>query len=131
MTPLVSGAGSVLACSVRESDLIEDESALACDISEAAADGRDGAAMIEPGADEACAAGAGGVGAASSASATCTLVSDGLCSVIAATVRRVEAFSRFSARRLRIMASRELPLRPPITTPTKWRLPRRIEVTRL
>ena len=51
MTPLVSGAGSVLACSVLESDLIEDESALACDISEAAAAGRDGAGMIETGAD--------------------------------------------------------------------------------
>src|SRR3984957_8452981 len=125
MTPLVSGAGSGFAA-----DLTDDASGLACDISDTAAAGRDGAGTIETGADwTGCAA--SGVGATSSASATSTLESDGLRSVIAATVRLVEAFSRFSARRLRMMASREPPLRPPMTTPTRWRLPRRIDVTRL
>src|ERR1700722_12049701 len=45
-TPFVSGAGSALA-----SGLIDDASALACDISEAAAAGREGAGVIETGAD--------------------------------------------------------------------------------
>ena len=54
-----------------------------------------------------------------SASATSALASEALRSVMAATVRLVDAFSRFSASRLRMVASREPPLRPPITTPTR------------
>ena len=46
-------------------------------------------------------------------------------------VRLVAALDRFSASRPRMMASREPPLRPPITTPTRKRLPRCIELTRL
>src|ERR1700722_1597053 len=108
MTPLVSGAGSVLVCSFLASDLTDDAAALASDIRGAAAAGRDGAGTIETGADwTGCAA--SGAGAASASAATSTLESDGLRSVIAATVRLVEAFSRFSARRLRMMASREPP----------------------
>jgi len=59
------------------------------------------------------------------------VVTGGSNGIGAATVRLFAPFSRFSARRLRMMASREPPLRPPSTTPTRWRLPRRIEVTRL
>src|ERR1700760_3406190 len=106
MTPLDSGVGSNLLCSV-----LAGISALACDINEAAADARgDGGAIATGG------AGAGMLGAdvsSSSASATSVLeVSDGLRSLTAATVRRAEAFSRFSARRLRMMASREPALWP-------------------
>src|ERR1700734_948542 len=67
-TPFVSGASSILVCSVLvcsvlvcsalASDLTDEASALACDISEAAAAGRDGAGTIETGADWiGCAAG--------------------------------------------------------------------------
>src|SRR5262249_19182437 len=45
--------------------------------------------------------------------------SEALRSAIAAAVRVVEAFERFAAKRLRMMASRDPPLWPPITTPTR------------
>ena len=77
-----------------------------------------------------CAAICAGLDGAS-ASATSALASAALRSLIAAALRVLEALSRFSASRLRMMASREPPLRPPNTTPTRWRLPLRIEVTRL
>jgi D-alanyl-D-alanine carboxypeptidase len=90
---------------------------------------RDGAASGAGAADAwTCGAERAGV---SDVSATSAAASEPLRSVTAATVWVVAALSRFSASRLRMMASREPPLRPPSTTPIRWRLPRRIEVTRL
>ena len=122
ITPLVIGAGSGLGTAAVAAAKIEREADARAG---AAATGAADATSMVPGGCAGCGRDAG------SDSATSALASEPLRSVIAVTVRAVDAFSRFSASRLRMMASREPPLRPPSTTPTRWRLPRRIEVTRL
>ena len=126
ITPEVSGAGSGLACGSGFAGA-GGSAAAAAAISEGLLAGR-GAGN---GAGSEAAIGALSASRASSASATWTLASAGLRSVIAAAVRVVAPLPMFSASRLRMMASREPPLRPPSTTPTRKRLPRWIEVTRL
>ena len=140
ITPLVSGAGSGLACG---SNLLcsaltgaGGKAAAAAASSEGFPDAAERLAGMaaRPGSAEAMVLlnwPGSGWREAGSASATSTLASPGLRSLIEATMRLVAPLSRFSASRLRMMASREPPLRPPSTTPTMWRLPRRIDVTRL
>src|SRR5205085_4243654 len=52
-------------------------------------------------------------------------------SAIFGAERCADAAAMCSSSRLRMRASRSPPERPPRTTPTMWRLPRRTEVTRL
>src|SRR4029079_1261175 len=126
MTPFVNGAGSAFgdgmaAAAWAKMDLAvgDGERTLAATDGLAAAEGSTAFCSSVAGTGSACAC------------AKSRFASDGLRSVIAATVRLVAAFSRFSASRLRIVASRDPLLRPPITTPIRCRLPRRMEVTRL